>query len=142
MFRLFAFGVPPLKTFNYLASSVSGTHGTHGTPCFRYLCISVPPRPFLRREPSARADATARSRSADLLSPIPPTRRSRSVRLYGFSLRGPLRGLSDSRIPSGYSVSLGVRLYLVEQSRQLGYCHKAILQAVHCEEFANNREAI
>jgi hypothetical protein len=91
------------------------------------------PRPYSRREPSARADATDRSRSTDLLCLTPPRRRSRSGRFYGSSLRGgPLHGLSDSRIPSSYNVSLGVRLYLVEQSRQLGYCHKAILQAVHC----------
>lgn len=58
------------------------------------------PRPYSRREPSARADATDRSRSTDLLCLTPPRRRSRSGRFYGSSLRGaPYTGYQTRRFP-------------------------------------------
>lgn len=58
------------------------------------------PRPFSRSEPSARTDATDRSRSADLMCPTPHRRRSRTDRFYGSSLRrAPYTGYQTRRFP-------------------------------------------
>jgi hypothetical protein len=69
-------------------------------------------RPYSRREPSARADATDRFRSTDLLCLTPPRRRSRSGRFYGPSLRGaPYTGYQTRRFPLA-EISAGMSVFL------------------------------